>query len=216
MKKSFLFSLCLVIFLVLAAFSKIQANPNAGLRHSPLRAGSTDLVLFPFRGILLPGNVVKLDWANFSPEVTTFIVERSSDKGETFTAIGSVLADSTQTEYLLLDDSPAPDSNYYRLQIVSQNNTIYFSQTVLIVVPTLGSDTFVLAPNFIQAGDPAYLLSNGQGKSIFTMMNAEGQVCIQKEFENNTPIETTGLASGVYLYWIYANSQVFRGKCIIR
>ncbi len=68
---------------------------------------------------------------------TNFTVERSTDGGTTFNALGG-FASSAQSTYSYLDKVPVNGPNMYRLKIVDLNGTISYSNVVTIMYANTG------------------------------------------------------------------------------
>ena len=69
---------------------------------------------------------------------TNFTVERSTDGGTTYSALGGVPSDAQGT-YSFLDKGPVNGANSYRLQITDLNGTITYSNVVTVVYGSLNT-----------------------------------------------------------------------------
>ncbi len=94
------------------------------------------------------GRQVQLVWKTSNEEnYTNFTVQRSTDGGNTFDAIGG-LQGTGAGNYSLLDNRPVNGQNFYRLKQTDLNNTISYTKPVLIMYNGTGSGNGVNAyPN---------------------------------------------------------------------
>jgi hypothetical protein len=93
--------------------------------------------LLNFTATKVPGaKQVQLQWITENEQnYTYFTVERSTDGGKTFNALGGLQGSSLGT-YGLLDNNPVTGQNLYRLKQEDINNTVTYSS----IVPVLYSD----------------------------------------------------------------------------
>jgi hypothetical protein len=94
---------------------------------------------------------IQVNWTTVNEgNYTTFTVERSTDGGKTYSVIGGVTGTGSGS-YGLLDKSPVVGLNIYRLKQEDINNTITYSNLVIIQFSYQGnsllSNNLVIYPN---------------------------------------------------------------------
>ncbi|WP_295801703.1 putative Ig domain-containing protein [Mucilaginibacter sp.] len=94
---------------------------------------------------------VRVAWKTVNEENDTyFTVERSTDGGQTFAALGS-LNSSGQGEYDFVDNTPVIGQNLYRLKQADLNNVTGYSKSVLVKYDNLSDQTngakLIIYPN---------------------------------------------------------------------
>jgi RHS repeat-associated protein len=81
---------------------------------------------------------VKLCWVDSSKIETNYIVERSTDNGQTFSVIATISANSNT----YTDNTASPGTNYiYRVKCISADNQSPYSNVVYVITPN-GLPTF--------------------------------------------------------------------------
>ena len=100
------------------------------------------------------GNAVLLNWST-ATELNTdhFNVQHGTD-GSSFTSIGTVKAIGNRANsYAFTDSKPTNGTNYYRLQSVDKDGSLYFSKIVSASLTTHHSPLIIIYPNPC-CGDP--------------------------------------------------------------
>ncbi|TWI95898.1 concanavalin A-like lectin/glucanase superfamily protein [Mucilaginibacter frigoritolerans] len=104
--------------------------------------------LLDFTAVKVTGGA-KIDWKTENEQnYTTFIVERSTDNGVTFTAIDSFLSDA-RGSYSFLDKNPVNGIDLYRLKVLAIDSTVSYSNIVRLIY---GSSTNI--PNVMIYPNP--------------------------------------------------------------
>lgn len=163
---------------------------------------------------------VSLRWAT-ATEVGTdnFRVERSTDNGQNWTAIGSVKAANAPRgrQYSFLDEAPQTGLNYYRLAIVDFDSSIAFSpvrsvdfqpaQQAISVYPNPAQDHFAVELPQLAAPGSTLQVHNSLGQQIW-MQRLEGQRTVR--------VNTQNWATGVYHVKVWTNGRSETQKLVIR
>ena len=154
------------------------------------------------------GNV--LDWQlNPSPDIRSFIIERSSD-GLSFLPAGEQPAFPDSTHYQFTD--PLPSSSgavlYYRIRMEDINeNTSYSNIVVLRSAGSSGLFTTHLAPNPAQVSTTLSIWSPHSGSARISLFNAAGvQIYSQ----------TTAIIQGTTTVSLPLSAQLPTGVYIVR
>jgi hypothetical protein len=142
----------------------IRQNPALGLH------------LLNFTAVRALGGV-QINWQTENEQNTTnFTVERSTDKGTTFNAIGGFLSDAQGT-YGFLDIHPliaAGTTDEYRLKLVDLNGTITYSKIVTLnyanLTTALAANTMIVYPN-PASGTVHVTLSDQLGSGLSTKLS---------------------------------------------
>lgn len=88
------------------------------------------------------GQVVRLDWQIKNPElVKQYIIERK-DVNQQWMAIG-IKSGTLDEVYQFTDADPMAGNNFYRLKIIDQQNSYYYSGVVLVTFLETGNDLSV-------------------------------------------------------------------------
>jgi hypothetical protein len=152
------------------------------------------MILLPvditLKGSALTGGVNQLSWTvPGGAPFTSFSVERSTQSGTGFASIGAVTAEITSMDepYSYSDNSPADGVNYYRLAIRHADNSVTYSNTVVLKA---NSDWQVsVYPNPVT--DQLYINIRAQRTQDYSisLYNVTGQVIysgIQSNIQNGT------------------------------
>jgi len=170
------------------------------IRQNPIYA----YCLLNFTAAKVADSGVKLAWNTKNEEdYTGFIIERSINNGLTFESLDT-LASNGLGNYNFLDKSPAPVGNIYRLKQQDFNNTISYSDTVMIAFPDLKQPANILGlfPNPV-VGQLNLIITPKSpdganfGISIFNM--AGFLVKQTSSRQNNWQGDVAGLKPGTYI-----------------
>lgn len=151
---------------------------------------------------------------------TNFTVERSTDGGTTFSALGGFQS-SAQSAYSYLDKLPVNGPNMYRLKIVDLNGTISYSNVVTIMYANttgqIAINGMMVYPN-PTAGNINLSITSNQTKGTGTttakpnynieIVNNLGTVI--KSSQSNSPLwqsDVTALTPGTYFIRVIDNSN---------
>ena len=131
---------------------------------------------------------VQVEWVVASEiNIDHYDVERSSD-GRAFNSIGKIAATggASNISYNLLDVSPAPGINFYRITAINKDGRIQYSPVVRINTDG-GKKGFSVYPNPVMKNGPVQLqLENLEKDSyVLTMFNTRGQLIIKQIIEHN-------------------------------
>ncbi|GAB2476434.1 hypothetical protein GCM10011375_21610 [Hymenobacter qilianensis] len=163
---------------------------------------------------------VALRWATATEEGTdNFRVERSTDNGQTWAAIGSVKAKNAPQgrTYSFVDDAPQTGLNYYRLAILDFDGSLAFSpvrsvdfraaQQTISVYPNPAQDYFAVELPQLAAPGSTLQVHNSLGQQIWTQ-RLEGQRTVR--------VNTQSWAAGVYHLKVSTNGRSEAQKLVIQ
>jgi len=159
-----------------------------------------------------------LTWATAAEYNSAYFnVEHSLD-GENFTSLGKVAAageSTTEIAYDFTHDLPAAGINYYRLQMMDNDNTFEYSNVVAL---TFEKGAIAIFPN---PADDHIVISVGNEVTFerdleISIYNNVGQlVQSMQTAETNKQIDVTSLPAGTYTVRIKADNQLFNEQIII-
>jgi hypothetical protein len=157
----------------------------------------------PYRLLAFTGQHVsagnQLNWKTANENYyTTFQVQRSIDKGQTFSSITTMQSDSSG-QYTYTDKTPAKDTSMYRLMQSDVNDNITYSS--IVIISTTGSLVdFKVYPN------PASSYIQFQANSVvqpplkLNIYNSVGSIVKTATFSANTGTQDlSGLINGTYI-----------------
>ena len=164
------------------------------------------IVLEAFTAALNSDKTIGLDW-NTALEVNSshITIQRSAD-GENWNDIGSVQAkgnSAIKTAYSFNDEHPLAGNNFYRLQLVDQDNTFTYSEVKVVRTSTIGAITFFPNParDYVNVS-LGNALSAGETVTI-RMISLSGQVMQEQRTAANAgtvvSFRVTNYAAGVYI-----------------
>ena len=196
----------------LASFSEFGIGQNVGTTFP--------VELIAFTGER-QGEAVQLDWSTANEYNSDFFIVSRSMDGADFEEIARMDAkgfSQKSSAYQLLDEKPATGLNYYQLQQVDLDGTMYNLGTVAVLMglgdqlglqrvfpnPTTGMVTFQFElPADLNATLNLY---TPQGQLVSQQSRA-GQAGV-----NVWEVSVEDLSAGFYLYELKANGQSVRGK----
>jgi hypothetical protein len=217
-------------------------NDSLDMRHNPTYAfnittdtnsyGSNRFKLIIKQGTALAASLLsftaakmaggaQLDWTiENESDYTGFIIERSTDNGATFTALGKFNS-SKLGAYNFLDQNPANGANQYRLMITGDNEDIFYSNIVTLVYNASNTATknIVIYPNPVKNtlqititptinSKPDTRITNSITSPSITMgsnlyrieiTNTMGFVVCKEINQQGLHIDVSALRSGIYI-----------------
>lgn len=152
---------------------------------------------------------VQIVFSNLTEEdVAKYYIERSAD-GDQFSVVGSLaprLNNNQRADYSYLDAAALSGDSYYRIRGVETTGKAIYSDVVHLLVNAKGQGLSIY-PNPAQVNSTVQLQLGvlPAGKYQLNLYNQQGQVVRNASFVHsggrvNTPIGTTGLAPGRYLF----------------
>jgi len=161
---------------------------------------------------------ITLNWKT-SVEINArlFIVERSVNSNNNFSAIGQVTAtgNANGSNYYLLDANVSTGTYFYRLKMVDNNGTSRYSNIISFTISTaLLVNTNPFKDN-ISISLPA-----GSGTGHFRLLDAAGRTVLLEDRslnnQTNITINVSGkaIASGVYILDALINNEHYVTKLI--
>lgn len=160
------------------------------LSSAGLVPGNTlPVVLVGFTALLNNDKTITLDW-NTQMEVnsSSFEIERSAD-GESWTAIGSVMAkgnSSVVTNYSFTDAQPLSGTNLYRLRMIDLDNSYGYTDVKVIRTSVVSKISFFPNParEYVNVS-----LGAGSGTQVVVrLINPAGQLLQEKSAESRAGV----------------------------
>jgi len=197
-----------------------QSNDSSAIRSIWLTALPLQLVKFD---ATLNVSNVNINWETAGEFNTKlFIIERSTNKENTFKSIATVNAKGSgalNNKYQFIDHEPITGINLYRLKQVDFDNKIQYSKIASVVL----SDkkvSYSINPN------PAYkfinIVSNSsENKKIFIqLVNIDGKIVKQHvgQINYNYPMKLNldGISKGVYFIRLLSDNKTTTNKIVVK
>ncbi len=147
------------------------------------------------------GATNRVDWDTKDEQAgDRFVIERSAD-ARSFTAIGNTDAKGIAgSKYSFIDAEPYTGINYYRLQILGNDGSQYYSKVVHATVAGEGL-TLTAFPNPVSDVLTVKAQGNVEGKGALLLMDASGRVIAKRGIESNgtATFDMQHLAQGMYV-----------------
>lgn len=159
--------------------------------------------------------MVSLTWKTSSEkDVEKFQVERSTD-GASFKSIGEIKGSGNSfevREYSFLDRQPAHQQNLYRIRQVALDGKSSVSGVQNVKMDCL-EESISVYPN---PTDGIVYIKGLTDKGTVRIINAVGQVVLEKELENSVEgVNMSGLADGFYqIHVLKGDKSIFNTKLI--
>lgn len=154
-------------------------------------------VIENFRAKKIRDAEVELTWDVPNPAgITSFVIEHGVDSLN-FVSIGSVPANSS-TSYSFIHSNPLFQKNYYRIKVINQDNSISYSEVLVI---NMGNSSFVKIIQNPVNSVLAFTCENIAGNSIVQIVNTNGNILQEKAMMINADIKTidvSNLSPGLY------------------
>jgi hypothetical protein len=158
------------------------------------------ILLLPSRLMSFTASIVSkkvaLQWRILNPEMARyFIVERKGDNNQ-WTGLANTPAVAAQENYLYFDNTPLPGVSWYRLKIVEQNGSVYYSEIRLIEFDP-SAQAFTFYPNPARQS----ITINGEFNNpvLMRVLDLSGRMILQKILtSNHTEIILPDLSAGIY------------------
>lgn len=150
---------------------------------------------------------------------TTYGIDRISFERNTVTSFEEIGSISTfdGDEYVFLDETPNQGFNEHRA-------TVYFNNGEVLTLSAgtsfyLTDDPIRIFPNPIQAGEEFTVLTRefDDRTPLIELIDQEGAVIYTREIQGSLDaIPTYNFKSGIYIYRLYADGEVYIGRLLIR
>ncbi len=190
-------------------------------------AGVDNIKIYPY--VALPvtivnfdakrnGNVNNLSWVTSQESnANKFIVERSTD-GRNFNEIGFVVANgnsNTAKNYRFVDNAPSKGNNYYRLKLLSNDNSFKFSE--IKNVKNLGYAEMMINPNPVSQNMRVLIDAEKTEKATLFITDLAGRRVFNSsinvvEGNNTLNIPVGFLNNGSYIVTIQLSNQTLVKK----
>jgi hypothetical protein len=158
------------------------------------------ILLLPSRLMVFEVSVVSkkvwLQWRILNPELARyFIVERKGYNNQ-WTGLSSTPSVNAQEKYFSFDNTPLPGTSFYRLKIVEQNGSVYYSETRLIEFDP-SAHAFTFYPN--PARQSITINGDFNNPVMMRVLDLSGRLILQKLLTNDrTEIILPDLSAGIY------------------
>ena len=140
-------------------------------------------------------NKAVLKWNNEGTEIASYIIERSLNTANNFSAIATI--SNTDNKTIEFSDPLNNLTTYYRLQLVKKDGQKMYSNTVVIKSSATAS---AVRPTMVQNGEMIVVFLNNNQPAITSLYTSGGQLI--KMRQNNgastCSFETNGLKKGMY------------------
>jgi hypothetical protein len=161
------------------------------------------------------GNKHVLNWkVNCTSDEAKFELQRSTD-GLNFNSINSFTASKLRcaSAFDFTDETPVPGNNYYRLKLIDVDGKANYSSIVLLIKKTAHFDLVSLTPNVVSS-QTAILKINTPVKETVTIVLSDfsgrfiqNQAVSLQVGSNQIPVQTIGLAAGIYHVTIFSSND---------
>ena len=146
----------------------------------------------------------KLFWNTGLPDIKEFSLQRSTGNNVNYKSINNIAVVPGTSSYSFLDKDPPPGNNYYRLMITGSDNTIKYTNVVLIknikfdvsVYPNPVNDILFISIKSNVAKNYLVEIMNVAGQKISSRVHVSTQN-LRIEYPRNNSMQ-----SGVYLLTI--------------
>jgi len=170
--------------------------------------------LTEFKGVKLNSSV-QLTWtASTEYNVNFYRVERSID-GRNYEPIGIVLSkNESGTVYTFNDNAPVNATNYYRLQIVDNDEKSKYSTSVKVSFKDQSGNQILVSPNPVKSQFKVVFTGLTRGNYRLELKNTAGQTYIARSISINNHQHqeliprTAGMASGIYYLNVYDENKI--------
>jgi hypothetical protein len=170
-------------------------------------------------------NSVLLKWTT-AQEINSrlFEIQRSTDGGITFNAIGTVSAagnSTTEMNYQFTDFHPQKGRNLYRLKQVDIDNHFEYSRIAAVNLQSDKSSYFSVYPNPAAVGGFTYIYStlNSATTATVQLVDVSGKILrsTNVNFSGSSPVkfELGTTLSGVYMLRIISGDTISTQKLVI-
>jgi len=180
-------------------------------------AGPLPVEWLDFQAGLQPDHrSVRLYWSvNQTPDVSHFIVEKSSD-GIAFQSIGQVTARPLGglQNYETADKQPVAGLNYYRLRQVDVDGKASLSP-VRVVALDLQAEVWSLYPNPLGAGQSLTIQTQAKDAYRLRLFDVTGKVVLEKNLTGTAKLDNLNLPAGFYGYEILSDVRRVTGKVVV-
>lgn len=201
---------------------------NGVSTFSPFALSSTDifnplpLILTDFSARAQADGTVGLSWETQEEKnVDHFTIERSTE-GVNWKNTGTVAAkgnsSSLKSTYSFTDNSPLPNTDYYRLQIVDNDNNLTYSG-IKVVNPSAAYSIRVF-PNPVS--DQVTIRYTGLSGTVdLRLLDMEGKILLQKNLPSlngsngSVSLSVSTYPSGHYLIQVMAAGKVLKTEKLI-
>jgi biopolymer transport protein ExbB len=199
-----------------ATFYTVTAEVTSGALCSVLPVKLTSFEATP-----APNGTVTISWITEQESTgDKYIVERSAN-GTTWEAFKTIAAtgNAGQQKYVTQDPGPLYPSTYYRIQQLTGNNTITYTQII-----TAKLDASLMNSGFMVSPNPAHQSINisfrenalPQNVQIELLSNTGMRVPVQPVFNGNSiSMKLPVLANGVYFLNVYIKGYKHSRKMLI-
>lgn len=183
-------------------------NTKANFTLAISGAAVLPLSLISFSGIINNDNQAVLNWkTTLEMNTKEFIVEKSFD-GITFSYLATVAAKGSNNNdtnlYDLIDKSPYPGNNYYRLKIVDNDNSFNYSNIVLLKTDKQAFAVTKMFPNPVHSTYNIEIIADKAKNINIELFDVIGKKVLSQSLNlqagiNEKQITLFALAAGAYV-----------------
>jgi hypothetical protein len=170
--------------------------------------------LVSFTAKLRNGRVL-LEWATAQEKNNKgFEIQRSSDKGATFTALGFRNGNGTtsnRSEYEFEDARPVSGLSYYRLKQVDTDGTPHFSK--MIAVDNSAKDVVSVYPNPV-GNQLNVRLTGANTEASVVVMDMMGRKVLSGKLAADGTFDTSSLKTGNYIVTVTSGAETTTHKVV--
>ena len=157
--------------------------------------------------------IVYLKWQNTDNRVIVFVLQRSADnnKWEDIYTLEAIKFRKKKLEKFS-DQSPEPTKNYYRLKMLLNDNSIEYSQSIMVIIGN-PLNSWIMYP--VPVRDVLNLQYNGsdpiQGVVSIFIQNMYGHILVRKRYSSLNriiPVPVDNLGRGTYDIRIVINDEI--------
>jgi hypothetical protein len=173
--------------------------PNYTFRRSTNPAGYCQLLLpsklLYFQG-QLSGNAISLNWeVEHQDLINYFIIEKK--QGNNWVEIANVTADPSRYKYSTIDATPSLGNNFYRLRVIDNDGSHYYSP-IRKIWNGQGFADFVIYPN--PSSGKVFVRGELLNGELIKLLDISGKTIWQQVIRNSTAeLMLPPLPPGVYL-----------------
>ena len=188
---------------------------NQGFQQNIIASTALPITGLDFTAIRLNKNEVQLTWKT-TQEINNkgFTIERQLDTEKEFYPIGFEASkaengnSNSEINYSRVDKNPNNTTSYYRLKQEDIDGKFTYSLTRVVMGSDTKQTTFKAWPQ-PSDGELTIMTTGIDQTDELIVMSMNGQIIQRHTIENNTPLNISILASGVYLLRLMNNNDMY-------
>ncbi len=188
---------------------------NQGFQQNIIVSTALPITGLDFTAIRLNKTEVQLTWKT-AQEINNkgFTIERQLDTEKEFYPIGFEASkaengnSNSEINYSRVDKNPSNTTSYYRLKQEDIDGKFTYSLTRVVMGSDTKQTTFKAWPQ-PSNGELTIMTTGINQRDELMVMSMNGQIIQRHTIENNTPLNISILASGVYLLRLMNNNDMY-------